>query len=309
MTRLAFLPCAPLSTATSHIAHVQSHPSTPSTARRAPYARLPSDASDAGSNESGRNVDWREFRARLVQTELSTNSHMSCLTPVVNDAENIDTDDSSSLSESTTWAHAVSFLERGSILIASPQHFGEGQNRSFFADTVVLLLEHCSTAGSLGIVLNRPVVGNVDAARARVKRQMGGEVDEDILAEITALSTGPVCLGGPVGLESVIILHGEKNVGGELTNGVGTIGLEQGMKRLKEGRLSSGKFFCGYAGWHPGQLEMEVNNGVWMMCACSSDVVLREWRAGREGVRDVLRLMGGRYAQLADSESSHDVYG
>jgi putative transcriptional regulator len=58
------------------------------------------------------------------------------------------------------------------------------------------------------------------------------------------------------------------------------------------------RFFVGYAGWSPGQLENEIDAGGWILAESSPDTVFAEepstlWRA-------VLRKMGGQYAVLAN---------
>lgn len=74
------------------------------------------------------NQDWRSFRAKLVQSEQQQDLK-------------VETTRLSNNNDEESWAHHVPFVERGSLLIASPEHFKGEFACSFFANTVVYVLE------------------------------------------------------------------------------------------------------------------------------------------------------------------------
>jgi len=123
-------------------------------------------------------------------------------------------------------------LAPGQLLVATPM-LGE---RTFHR-TVILMLEH-NEAGSLGVVLNRP--SDVTVAESFPGWQ-------DATVEPMVLFTG-----GPV--EPTGVLGVGRNRDGE----VAPADLELGPAEVGPVRL-----FQGYAGWSPGQLDMELAEDAW----------------------------------------------
>lgn len=168
-----------------------------------------------------------------------------------------------------------------------------------FSRTVVLVLGHGAEDGAVGVVLNRP--SQTDVA--------------DILPNWELLAVHPpvIFVGGPVG-PTIPIGVGESTgpipddgfagVVGQFE----TIDLGQFEKVDLEtdpgaayGAIPRVRVFLGYAGWGPGQLEAEVEEGAWMVLDAAPDDVLgarpdRLWRR-------VLRRQGGRTAWLANMPS------
>jgi len=72
---------------------------------------------------------------------------------------------------------------------------------------------------------------------------------------------------------------------------------------LEDGRIKPKdfKFFAQYAGWAPGQLEMELErNDVWITAACAPELVLKQViQLPKPLWREVLELMGGEYATMS----------
>lgn len=136
----------------------------------------------------------------------------------------------------------------GRLLVATPA-LSEG----FFFRSVVQLVQHTEADGALGIVLNRPTDTRLS----------------DVLPGWALLSPDPLVVfdGGPVEQDAVICL-------GRLTSGappedsfvvvpganwLATVDLDlDAGDALEEVRI-----FSGYAGWVPGQLEQEVDEGAW----------------------------------------------
>jgi putative transcriptional regulator len=121
-----------------------------------------------------------------------------------------------------------------------------------FDRAVVLLLDH-DDEGSLGVILNRPTP----------------VVVEDILESWAALAGEPgvVFQGGPVALDSalgVAVIPGDEGPLGwrRVYGAIGLVDLEA-PPELLGGALGSLRIFAGYAGWGPGQLEDELQDGAW----------------------------------------------
>lgn len=140
-------------------------------------------------------------------------------------------------------------LAVGRLLLATP-----ALRDPNFARTVVLLLD-VNDAGALGVVLNRPS----DVPVTSVLPGWSG-----------ALSEPPVLLhGGPVAGDSALGLAvladgaGEDPVGFRRTTDViGIVDLDTPADRLAPS-LGGMRVFAGYAGWGPGQLESECDEGSW----------------------------------------------
>lgn len=161
-----------------------------------------------------------------------------------------------------------------------------------FRRTVVLIVEDEPSEGTLGVVLNRPTKVAV----------------RDVLQAWTDLVSGPpvVFRGGPVAPSSALALGsvpgGEEPVGWRALNGsagmarVGLVDLDA-PPELLAGGISSLRVFAGYAGWGPGQLQSEIEEGAWYVLAGEPD---DPFAPEPEGLwRAVLRRAGGIYALVA----------
>ncbi len=175
----------------------------------------------------------------------------------------------------------------GRLLVATPL-LGDPN----FRRTVSLIVEDEPEEGTLGVVLNRPT-----------EVQVG-----QVLESWTELVTGPTVVfkGGPVAPNSALALalaRGEDEPlgwrsldGSNLMSRIGLVDLEA-PPELLAGGITSLRVFAGYAGWGPGQLRAEIEEGAWYVLAGEpSDAFLGEperlWGA-------VLRRQGGDFAIVA----------
>jgi len=167
---------------------------------------------------------------------------------------------------------------RGQLLIAGPSLVDPN-----FWRTVVLVGEH-SEEGALGVVLNRAS----DAA-----------VDETVpeLA-ILADDLGQVHVGGPVQPSAIVVLADflePERAASLVLDSVGFLPAEVDPTTL--GELKRARVFAGYAGWGPGQLDGELEEGSWIVePALPDDVFTSEPDALWS---DVLRRKGGPFGVLA----------
>lgn len=175
----------------------------------------------------------------------------------------------------------------GRLLIATPL-LGDPN----FKRAVVLIVEHEVTEGTLGIVLNRPTTIGVG----------------QVLEQWTELATDPsvVFKGGPVAPNSALALAlvpgKDEPVGWRALDGapalarLGLLDLDA-PPRLLAPAIASLRVYAGYAGWSPGQLEAEIDEGAWYVVGAEpADVFAAEperlWR-------DILHRQDGDLAFLA----------
>jgi len=175
----------------------------------------------------------------------------------------------------------------GRLLVATPL-LGDPN----FRRSVVLVVEDEPGEGTLGVVLNRPTETPV----------------EQVLESWTDLVTQPpvVFRGGPVSPNSALglaIVPGEDEpVGWRALDGmtlrsrIGLVDLDA-PPQLLEGGIASLRVFAGYAGWGPGQVQAEIEEGAWyVLPAEPADAFAAEperlWQT-------VLRRAGGTLALVA----------
>jgi putative transcriptional regulator len=167
---------------------------------------------------------------------------------------------------------------RGHLLIAGPSLVDPN-----FWRTVVLVGEH-SEEGALGVVLNR-------ASDAAV---------EETVPELAMLADdlGQVHVGGPVQPSAIVVLADflePERAASLVLDSVGFLPAEVDPTTL--GELRRARVFAGYAGWGPGQLDGELEEGSWIVePALPEDVFTSEPDALWS---DVLRRKGGPFGVLA----------
>jgi len=136
----------------------------------------------------------------------------------------------------------------GRLLVATPQ-IEEG----VFARSVVLLLHH-DDDGAQGVVLNRPIDADVDAVLP------GWEEHASTPAKV--FQGGPVQIDSALGLVAVPGDSPEPIGVRRLFGSVALVDLDV-QPLLVVPELTGLRIFAGYAGWSPGQLEVEISTGSW----------------------------------------------
>lgn len=158
-----------------------------------------------------------------------------------------------------------------------------------FSRAVVLLVEH-GTSGSLGFVINRPSSLTFD----RVVRSLGmpeaADSDEDsgsasesepkVIEE--AFEPFPLFVGGPVAPQSGWILFDPKEASeDDLSDAVRlSKNIALSASRALLDRMSRASSFpgarllaMGYSGWGAGQLDEELERGVWLPASLDHQVL------------------------------------
>jgi putative transcriptional regulator len=167
---------------------------------------------------------------------------------------------------------------RGKLLIA-----GAGLFDSNFRRSIILVGEH-NEEGALGVVLNRPAPVTV----------------EEIAPALSSLvSQGdPMFIGGPVQPNAVVVLAEFDRPDRADLLVFASIGFLTGTVEADAAEaIRRARIFAGYAGWGPGQLEAELEDGSWIIEPASVDDV---FAADPEALwTSVLRRKGREYAMLA----------
>jgi putative transcriptional regulator len=141
------------------------------------------------------------------------------------------------------------------FLIASPQLRDPN-----FQRTLVLLIQH-NQQGALGLIINRE-------APMRL-----GDVVEQLESVHPARANRPVLWGGPVDRGvGFVIFRGRAEEGWGVGGGISVSTSSQRLQALVSDR---GEFhLClGYAGWGPGQLDREYEEGSWLHTECIPDLL------------------------------------
>ncbi|MFM7246428.1 MAG: YqgE/AlgH family protein [Actinomycetota bacterium] len=152
---------------------------------------------------------------------------------------------------------------QGRLLVATPT-LGDPN----FARSVVLVAEH-GPDGAMGLILNRPLGVTVREA-------------VPILGEFVADGEA-VHQGGPVQPEAVMALGDFVDGARAAAIAFGTVGFlpSDADETLDPATVVRARVFAGYAGWGPGQLEAELDEGSWLFADIDHRVVLETPRGGR----------------------------
>jgi len=164
-----------------------------------------------------------------------------------------------------------------------------------FSKSVVLLCQH-SEVGALGVIINRPLV-----TTGRVTVSLDPPVSTDRELQLW--------IGGPVEPQRSWILVGEtpddaESGGIRVADALYLSTSPHLLRRLLEPAPPPlTRLIVGYAGWGPGQLEMELEESSWLMSDVDRDLVFNTppekiWEAA-------IRRLGADPATLQMSRGVH----
>mmetsp|Transcript_8311 Transcript_8311/g.10894 ORF Transcript_8311/g.10894 Transcript_8311/m.10894 type:complete len:368 (-) Transcript_8311:197-1300(-) len=195
------------------------------------------------------------------------------------------------------WAHEIPLIESGSVLVANERLGG------IFHQTVVLVIQHHETEGTFGVVINRPQEGGLGRAVVESDSNIG-------LSLKMAFQKSQVTYGGPILPQDYHVLHSFGAVTGsrKICPGVYIGGSEELISQVRYGEMDPRRamFVKGHSAWEGGQLQVEIDQGVWYNAAVSADLILRyagvELQAGdnpNDLWTDILSCMGGMHEDIA----------
>jgi putative transcriptional regulator len=173
---------------------------------------------------------------------------------------------------------------RGKILISEPFMVDY-----YFKRSVVLLAEH-NKDGTFGVIINKPMDLKFD----------------DAIKDFPAFDS-KIYLGGPVKTDSLFFIHtlGEEIEGSlKIYDGLywgGDIEVIKEMIELHQINDTDIRFFIGYSGWVPNQLNMELKRDSWVVSQITTDVIMDT--EPKKLWKKTLIQLGGKYKQWTNFPS------
>jgi len=156
-----------------------------------------------------------------------------------------------------------------------------------FERTVILLCEH-NEEGSIGFILNKPSVLQLEEAVEGING-----------------FTSPLYVGGPVQQDTLhFVYRGDFQLEGtvQVTSEIGWGGnFEQLLTMINNGLISEKnfRFFVGYSGWSPGQLEEELKQKSWIVVNNASAIHVFDTKPG-ELWKKLLEDLGGKFKMFSN---------
>ncbi len=167
---------------------------------------------------------------------------------------------------------------RGKILISEPFLWDY-----FFKKSVILLAEH-NDEGTFGVIVNKPV-------KARFN---------EVVKDFPEFNSR-IFLGGPVQSDSLYFIH---TLGDRIENSLeiipgiywgGEIEQVRELIELKTIKPAQIRFFVGYSGWAPKQLDDELSRNSWVVSNTTPEEILRTTPSALWSRS--LRKLGAEYAR------------
>ena len=167
-----------------------------------------------------------------------------------------------------------------------------------FVQTVVYMVEH-GDQGALGFVVNRPSESFLKEVIPEFDGTPAGELE--------------VYIGGPVEQMYLFTLHsglpGDRRSEAASSSLQGVV-LEPDFEIIREFLTETWpdlspehrpeiRFYAGYAGWAPGQLETEIEYNAWVVIPATPGIVFAP--RPEESWRNALRKKGGIYWVVAET--------
>ncbi len=179
-------------------------------------------------------------------------------------------------------------VQQGTLLAAGPDLLDPN-----FMHGVVLVCQH-NDEGAYGLVVNRPSEYTTEHVLEGHAAFGGAGVPEF-----------PVHIGGPVGLDTLQVLHcAPEHIGGGVEFAPGFhLGGELGSVASylidePEHAARHLKLILGYSGWGEGQLEIELATGSWLPARSDPSIVFD--KEASTAWRDVVQSIGTPTQGLAD---------
>lgn len=178
--------------------------------------------------------------------------------------------------------------EKGRILISEPFLAD-----SFFNRSVVYLVDH-SDEGSVGFIINKSLELRIENAIEGLDRL-----------------SGTIAMGGPVASNTLHYLH----TMGDMIPGSFWVrdnifwggDLDAIRKLSAEGAIGNNqiRFFLGYSGWSPGQLQRELSENSWVIARVRPETIMKS--RGEDSWRQILRGINKKYRIWADFPESPEM--
>lgn len=177
-------------------------------------------------------------------------------------------------------------LDIGKLLVSEP--FMEDLH---FKRSVVLLCDYSTDEGAVGFVLNKSI-------NMKIHELIGDFPEFDL----------EVNYGGPVGTDTIHYLHDKGDIlegSTKIVSGLYWGGDFEKLKFLIKSELILPKnirFYVGYSGWSPGQLEDEMNLGSWVVNQAYSNFIFKSKQD--ELWKEVLDKKGDTFTVISTMKDS-----
>lgn len=179
-------------------------------------------------------------------------------------------------------------IKKGMLLVAEP--FLQDEN---FRGAVILICDH-NAEGTFGLIVNR-----------------SAHIPVSSVVENFSSIKQSIFYGGPVQPETLHFVHTiGKSVDASIAvaDGIfwgGHIEIITAMAELGQLKKNEVRFFSGYAGWEPDQLQFEINNGDWYLCEADVEILFHTkpddiWQAA-------LHKLGGNYEIISDFNKTQSL--
>ena len=159
----------------------------------------------------------------------------------------------------------------GQLLVATPE-----MQDPRFAESVIYMVKH-DADGALGLVINKPIAkGSIDDLLKSFGIDGKGSTREIVIH-----------YGGPVSQRQGFLLHTDDHSMESSTQVADGIAMTADIKMLEAIARGEGPrqslFMLGYAGWAPGQLEMELKTDSWFVIGGDKALIFggdadKKWR-------------------------------
>jgi len=159
----------------------------------------------------------------------------------------------------------------GQLLVATPE-----MKDPRFAETVIYMVKH-DADGAFGLVINRPMA---KGSFEDLLKGFGTEIN-DAKGEVV------IHYGGPVSMQQGFVLHSDDIMiesSMKVANGIAMTADVKMIEAMARGKgPSQWLVMLGYAGWAPGQLEMELKADSWFVIPGDKSLVFgkdadEKWR-------------------------------
>lgn len=171
--------------------------------------------------------------------------------------------------------------QKGRVLISEPFLMD-----NYFKRSIVLITEH-NSEGTIGFVLNKPVDIKIN----------------EVIDNFPSINAD-IVLGGPVSTNTLHYIH---TLGDIIPNSIPVLGnicwggdFEVVERLISSGNLGIGqiRFFLGYSGWSPNQLDDELAENAWVIAEMKPDEIMLPM--SKHFWKKTLRRMGTKYEMWAN---------
>jgi putative transcriptional regulator len=160
-----------------------------------------------------------------------------------------------------------------------------------FFQTVTYICEHTS-AGALGIIINRPTTIKLTEILEQMNIKVAGE----------SLNEQHILYGGPIHQERGFVIHppfGSWRSSFHTSDLLSVTTSRDILEAIAENKGPSKMLVAlGFAGWEAGQLEKEMSENIWLSCPANIDILFNtpfsdRWHAAAKLINIDLGSMSG----------------